>query len=135
MCWHLLIEEFGPELHYNIKGKHNLIAADLSRIERDTEEPQEKPTAQCMAVILGSTECSLMALTSDNLEMAENFGIYDEERTGYTLPMSFPYNAEIQENDKKLMAEIKKDNHKYELKKIERTLVSTPDGRQSSIKM
>jgi hypothetical protein len=32
MRWRLLIEEFGPEFRY-IKGKHNLIADALSRLE------------------------------------------------------------------------------------------------------
>jgi hypothetical protein len=48
MRWRLLIEEFGAELRH-IKGKHNLIADALSRLELDdssNESNLEKPTAQ-----------------------------------------------------------------------------------------
>jgi hypothetical protein len=42
--------------------------------------------------------------------------------------MDMPYIAGMQEKDKRLMTEIKKENHRYELKKIARTLVLTQDG-------
>ena len=37
MRWRLLIEEFGPELRY-IKGKHNIVADVLSRLQLKEEE-------------------------------------------------------------------------------------------------
>jgi hypothetical protein len=58
--------------------------------------------------------------------MAENFGL-EEDDTDDTFPMSVPYIAEMQENDKKLMAEIKKDYHKYKFKKIEDTHILARD--------
>jgi hypothetical protein len=64
-----------------------------------------------MATILARTKCSLIELSSDNLEMADNFGIFEEERTGYTCPISVPNIAGMQGEDKRLMTEIKKDNH------------------------
>jgi hypothetical protein len=58
-----------------IKGKHNVIADALSRLERDEEEPQNKPTAQCMAAILTMCQCSSEELSFETLEMADNFSI------------------------------------------------------------
>jgi hypothetical protein len=68
-----------------------------------------------MSAILARTTFSLIEISSDNLEMADNFGISEEERTGYNFPTSVPYIYEMQEQDKKLMIQIKKDSHKYEL--------------------
>jgi hypothetical protein len=78
MRWRLLVEEFSPEFRY-IKGKHNLIADDLSRLEMEPPEPQEKHTVQCMASIMTRSECILDDLTI--LEVAENFGETSKERT------------------------------------------------------
>jgi hypothetical protein len=96
---------------------HNLVADALSKLERDAENPQDRPTAQCLTAILARTTCSLDELTS-------NFGSAEEE-TDYTFPMSVPCIYGMQENDKKLMGEIKKDNKKCKFKKIERTHVLT----------
>jgi hypothetical protein len=52
-----IIEEFGPEFRH-IKGKNNLIADALSRLELDDSSQEynlEKPTAQCMAAIISRT--------------------------------------------------------------------------------
>ena len=37
MRWRLLIEEFGPELHY-LPGKKNVVADCLSRLEYDKDD-------------------------------------------------------------------------------------------------
>ena len=37
MRWRLLIEEFGPELHY-LPGKKNVVADCLSRLEYDEDD-------------------------------------------------------------------------------------------------
>jgi hypothetical protein len=58
MHWHLLIEEFGPEFRH-IKGKLNLIADELSRLDLDNSSEEfklEKPTALCMAAIISRTK-------------------------------------------------------------------------------
>ena len=129
MRWHLLVEEFGPEFRY-IKGKHNLIADALSRLEMEPSKLEDKPTSfLCMAAIMVRTDCIKDDLDPDVFENAENFGETTKERSDYTFPMDMPYIAEMQEKDSRLMKEIKKDNHKYELKKIERTLVLTRDGK------
>jgi hypothetical protein len=57
MCWCLLVE-FGPEFRY-IKGKHNLIADALSRLEMEPSEQRDKPTFQCMAAIMNRYPCIL----------------------------------------------------------------------------
>jgi hypothetical protein len=73
MRWYLLIEEFGPEFRH-IKGKHNLIADALSRLDYDAsskESTLEKPTALCMAAIISRTEIINDELSpTDGFEMA-----------------------------------------------------------------
>jgi hypothetical protein len=82
-----------------------------------------------MAAIMARTECILNDLDPDVFENAEKFGGTTKERTGCTFPMNMPYIAEMQEKDRRLMTKIKKDNHKYELKKIEQILVLAQDGK------
>jgi hypothetical protein len=94
----------------------------------EPSKQEDKPTFQFMAAIMVRSPCILNELDPDIFENAENFGETTEERNDYTFPMDMPYIAEMQEKDKHLMTEIKKENHKYELKKIERTLVLTWDG-------
>jgi hypothetical protein len=68
MRWRLLIEEFGPEFRH-LKGKHNLIADALSRIELDDlsqESNLEKPTAQCMAAIISRTKIINQELSAND---------------------------------------------------------------------
>ena len=36
MRWRLILEEFGPELKY-IKGENNIVANDLSRLEKKSK--------------------------------------------------------------------------------------------------
>jgi hypothetical protein len=79
-------------------AKHNLIAVYLSRLEKETEEPQEKPSSQCMAAIMARSVNYQDELTPDNFEMAESFGDTNIE-TEYTFPMKIPYIAEDQHND------------------------------------
>ena len=43
--------------------------------------------------------------------------------------MQIPYIAKMQDKDKSLKKELTKSDHKYELTKIERTLVLTVDGK------
>jgi hypothetical protein len=78
MHWRLLIEEFGPGFR-NIKGKLNLVADALSRLELDDsseESKLEKPTAQCMAAMISRTEIMNDEISpTDGFEMAESFGI------------------------------------------------------------
>jgi hypothetical protein len=73
MRWRLLIEELGPEFKH-IKGRHNVIADDLSRLEIEDssqESISEKPTAQCMAAIISRKIIINKELSaSDGFEMA-----------------------------------------------------------------
>jgi hypothetical protein len=50
MRWRLLLEEYGPELHY-IKGEHNIVADALSRLDM-VKEPITEPLLQEAAVTL-----------------------------------------------------------------------------------
>jgi hypothetical protein len=73
MRWRLLIEEFEPEFRH-IKGKYNLVADALSRLDLDDsseESKLEKPSALCMAAIISRTEIINDELSpTDGFEMA-----------------------------------------------------------------
>jgi hypothetical protein len=132
MRWRLLIEEFGPEFRH-IKGKHNLIADALSRLELDDSSEEsnlEKTKALCMTAIISRTEIINDVLSpTDGFEMAEAFGLKSKKKTkdeDYEFPMQIPYIAKMQDKDKSLMK--MKSDHKYELTKIERTSVLTLNG-------
>jgi hypothetical protein len=63
--------------------------------------------------------------------LARDFAVKTKEKTkdeDYKFPMQIPYIAEIQNKDKSLKKELMKRDNKYELTKIERTLVLTIQG-------
>jgi hypothetical protein len=69
---------------------------------------------------------------SDGFEMAESFSMKTKKKTKYEdheFPMHIPYIAKMQNKDKTLKKELTKSDNKYELTKIERTLVLTIDGK------
>jgi hypothetical protein len=69
---------------------------------------------------------------SDGFEMAESFGMKTKKKTkdeDHEFPMQIPYIAKMQNKDKTLKKELTKSDNKYELTKIERTLVLTIDGK------
>ena len=75
MRWHLIIEEFGPELKY-IKGEKNVVADALSHLE-----------------------------TSDNqdiLNISELYGYDDEDLPDSAYPIRYHDIAKAQETDAKL---------------------------------
>jgi hypothetical protein len=63
--------------------------------------------------------------------MTESFGMKTKKKTkdeDHEFPMQIPYIAKMQDKDKSLKELMKSDN-KYELTKIERTLVLTINGK------
>jgi hypothetical protein len=115
----LPIEEFGPEFKY-IRGKHNLIADALSRLEMEDSSDGpilDKSTHQCMAAIISRTKTINDKLsTSYGFEMAESFGINTKDKTkdeDYKFPIQIPYIAEMQNKDKSLKKELMNRDHKY----------------------
>jgi hypothetical protein len=135
MRWRLLIEEFGPEFKY-IQGKHNLIVDALSRLEMKDSSDESilyKPTHQCMAAIISRTKIINDKLSpSDGFEMAESFGIKSKKKTkdeDHEFSMQIPYIAKMQDKDKSLKKEVMKSDNKYELTKIDRTLVLNIEGK------
>jgi hypothetical protein len=67
-----------------------------------------------------------------SFEMAEAFGVESKKRTkeeNYEFPMQIPCIAKMQDQDKSLMKELMKSDHKYELTKIERTAVLTLNSK------
>jgi hypothetical protein len=98
MCWRLLIEGFGPEFRH-VKGKHNLIADALSRLDLDSNS-----RTKIINDILSPT---------DGFEMAKAFGIKSKKKTkdeDYEFPMQIPYIAKMQDKDNSLMKELIKSD-------------------------
>jgi hypothetical protein len=84
-----------------------------------------------MAAIISRSEILNDKISTDDFEMAESCGIKTKEKIKdeeYEFPMQIPYITEMKNKDKSLMKELKKDNHKYELTKLERTLVFKING-------
>jgi lipid II:glycine glycyltransferase (peptidoglycan interpeptide bridge formation enzyme) len=58
--------------------------------------------------------------------MADSFGMKTKKKTkdeDHEFPMQIPYIAKMRDKDKSLKKELMKSDNKYELAKIERTLV------------
>jgi hypothetical protein len=85
-----------------------------------------------MAAIISRSEILDDKLSAtDALEMAESFGIKSKKEPkdeDYEFPIQIPYIAKMQDIDKSLIKELMKSDHKYELTKIERTIVLTLNG-------
>ena len=64
MYWRLILEEFGRQLHY-IKGKDNVVADALSRLEMTPNKISPEPT-----------------------EMAEHFGLEEDDLPDTAYPLS-----------------------------------------------
>jgi hypothetical protein len=88
-----------------------------------------------MAAIISRTEIMNDELSpTDGFGMAEAFCIKSKKKTkdkgkDYEIPMQIAYIAKMQDKDKSLIKELTKSDHKYELTKIERTAVLTPNGK------
>ena len=75
MCWRLILEEFGPELKY-IKGKNNVVADVLSRLENSTNQ--------------------------DILNICELYGYDDEDLPDSAYPIGYHNIAKAQKTESKL---------------------------------
>ena len=84
MCWHLILEEFGPELKY-IKGENNVVANSLSRLDMNNNP--------------------------DILNISEIYGYDDEDLPGSAYPIRYRGIAKSQKNDAKIQQEL--ISHKY----------------------
>ncbi len=93
MRWRLILEEYGPELHY-IKGTHNVVADALSRLPLTEVEVPDG---------------------TDEVQMAEFFGDTKEALPENIFPVKFKTIRKLQRKDKEL---IRKLEHKdaYTLK-------------------
>ena len=75
MCWHLILEEFGPELKY-IKGENNVVAKALSCLE--------------------------MSDNQQILNISEIYGYDDEDLPDRAYPICYHNIAKAQKTDAKL---------------------------------
>ena len=91
MRWRLIIEEFGPELHY-VKGQSNVVADALSRLDHEIKPPTE--SLQAIAECYGQDKSALPA---------------------DAFPLTYKNIAQAQQQDKLLLAVAKTDST-YHLK-------------------
>ena len=75
MGWHLILEEFGPELKY-IKGENNVVAKALSRLENSPNQ--------------------------EILNISELYGYNEEDLPDSAYPIRYHDIAKAQETDAKL---------------------------------
>ena len=88
MRWRLIIEEYGPELHY-LKGEKNVVADALSRLQLEPPlSTQPDPT-----VLDQPTYRAL----------AEAFGIQKEEIPDWINPINLKLIQKVQQTDKQLL--------------------------------
>ena len=94
MRWRLIIEEYGPTLHY-LPGEHNIVADALSRLPL-------APTPR--------SECDLSVTdTPAYRRMEESFGIEKNDLPDHAFPISFKAIQKAQQNDKKLLQKAQSD--------------------------
>jgi hypothetical protein len=74
LCWHTKVEEFSPILHY-IKGPHNILADNLSRIHRLVTPAQSAEGKKLVEPAEVSIEEEDNAYFSDK----EYSGLYNED--------------------------------------------------------
>ena len=97
MRWRLILEEYGPELHY-VKGEHNLVADALSRLN------------------LHPTHTTEASTTVDEANLAELYAADNEELPSDAFPLTYALIAQKQNKDKALMKNIKSKVKDYEIK-------------------
>ena len=96
MRWRLILEEYGPELHY-VKGEHNVVADALSRLNLH-------PTS--------TTEASPL----DEANLAELYAADNEDLPEDAYPLTYKFIAQQQNNDKTLLKKFTSKVKDYEIK-------------------
>jgi transposase InsO family protein len=124
--WRLLLEEYGPE-YVHVKGKDNIVADALSRMDADFN-PDSKATAKdhsecayicayAMSHLIRDESCE-MPDPSDPEAMASTF-LLESEVEEDKFPMNPTLIQQEQEKDKKLQQDIQKNVEKYRKRKLE----------------
>ena len=93
MRWQLVLEEYGPQLHY-IKGENNIIADALSRLDIQKDQ---KPQVENMEYL------------------SELYGMKSKELPKNAFPINLKLIQEFQQKDKKL-CQLLQENDNYTLK-------------------
>ena len=96
MRWRLILEEYGPELHY-VKGEHNIVADALSRLNLHPSHATE-------------------ASTPNEANLAKLYGADKEELPADAFPLTYKYIAQQQNKDKALLKKIQSHAKDYEIK-------------------
>ena len=96
MRWRLILEEYGPELHY-IKGSKNIVADALSRLEindHDNIDPNK----------------------TNNVDLAEHFGLEEDDVPDDAHPINYKTLMTNQQKDNKLIENARKYPDRYTLR-------------------
>jgi hypothetical protein len=96
MRWHLIIEEYSPELVY-LKGQTNIVADALSRLELATSEISNEEM-------------------HDTHYLADNFGLEDDDLPEDIYPLQYKFIATHQNQQKDLFIKLNKQQDGFHLK-------------------
>jgi hypothetical protein len=91
MRWHLIIEEYSPELIY-LKGEHNIVADALSRLELISPENQQQ----------------IQEHSHDMHYLADHFGLKDDDLPVNAYPLQFKIIAKYQQKQPDLVSKVQK---------------------------
>jgi len=91
MRWHLIIDEFGPQMEL-INGPKNIVADTLSRLEMSPEMSQP--------------------------DMSDSYGLNSDDLTNDIIPISYTLLDHEQKKDKALLKHAQSTTRAYFLKQI-----------------
>lgn len=130
--WRLLLEEFGPE-YQHIKGKDNVVADALSRLDADFETVEVEHGSDLHGKELAMAISNVVRDESEEMpEQLESLAkkmISPREIEEEKFPLFPPLIQKEQRKDKKLQKELKKKPEKYGTVVLEEAKLVTYDKR------
>jgi hypothetical protein len=126
--WRLLLEEYGPE-YVHIKGKENVVADALSRMDLDDGSENEEKAAimSCYCLTTFEMDWSKGDLQSGSKEYNELFSLADKEFEAF--PMRPALIAREQQKDKTLMKNVGLQEKAYGTRILEGATLHTYEGK------
>jgi hypothetical protein len=91
MRWHLIIEEYSAELIY-LKGKNNIVADALSRLEHISPKKQQQ----------------IQQHSHDVHYLADHFGLEDDDLPVDAYPLQYKIIAQYQQKQPDLVSKVQK---------------------------
>jgi hypothetical protein len=99
MRWHLIIEEYSPELIY-LKGESNTVADALSRLELTPSNDQQENNEN----------------SHDIYYLADHFGLEDDDLPSDAYPLQYKIIAKYQWKQNDLVSKVRKNHEGFQIK-------------------